>query len=645
MNALEPGRGWPLGATWDGRGVNFAVFSAHAERVELCLYDADGRIERARLPLATRGDGIWHGRLPGAGPGLVYGLRAHGPWQPAAGHRFDPTRVLLDPYAREIAGDVAGGLKARVVDDTRFDWGDDRPPHVPDDAAVLYELHVKGFTRTHPGVPEALRGSYAGLASDAAIAHLRRLGVTTLCLLPVQQHVDEARLAPLGLTNYWGYNPIGYFAVEPRLASGPAPRDEFRAMVRRLHAAGLQVVVDVVFNHTAEGDEHGLTLSFRGLDNASYYRLREDDRARYDNPSGCGNALDLTHPRVLQLVMDSLRHWVQVLHVDGFRFDLATVLAREADGAFDPNAGFLRAVAQDPVLAGVKLIAEPWDVGAGGYRLGEFPPPWLEWNDRFRDAVRRFWLGHPTTRGEFARRLAGSADVFERPGRRPAASVNYVVAHDGFTLHDLLAYAERHNEANGEGNRDGHAHEVSTNCGVEGESDDPVVVERRARLARALLSTLLLAQGTPMLAAGAELGHTQAGNNNAYCQDSAISWIDWARADQALIDHVARLIALRRRWQPLGPRWYGGSHDLAWFDADGAPLDEAAWHDAERRTLAARIDLLLLLFNGEARARSFALPSGRWQVLHDSAVDGPPAFAAGEYAVGAHAVVMLRRDQ
>jgi glycogen debranching enzyme GlgX len=655
---LGPGRAWPLGASCDALGVNFAVFSEHAETIELCAFDAAGERELWRRALPARSGDIRHGHLAGAGAGFVYALRAHGPFRPEAGHRFDARRPLLDPYAREIAGNAAAGLKARVVTPLA---GDDEPrPCTPLAETLLYELHVKGFTQAHPGVPEALRGSYAGLASDAAIAHLQRLGVTAVSLLPVQQRIDEERLLRLGLTNYWGYNTIGYFAVEPRLASGAggvSAREEFRAMVRRLHAAGIEVILDVVFNHTAESDESGPTLAFRGLDNASYYRLRRDAPALYENPSGCGNALDLRHPRVLQLVMDALRYWAGEMRVDGFRFDLAPVLAREPE-AFDANAAFFRAVAQEPALAGLKLIAEPWDVGAGGYRLGQFPRGWLEWNDRFRDGARAFWLGHATTRGEFAQRLAASADVFDSRGREPFASVNYVVAHDGFTLRDLVSYAHRHNEANGEANRDGHAHNLSRNGGVEGETDDPTVNALRGRLQRALLATLLLGQGTPMLCAGDELGHSQRGNNNAYCQDNATSWIDWPQADAGLLAYTARLIRLRQRLQPLCDRWHrgvpgaNGDIDLDWLQADATALTEADWRDAGRRVLGARIGApgrgsapLLLLFNGAAKDRAFTLPAGRWKLLLDSAV----ATSAGDTErvvdgvcpLRAHSVVLL----
>jgi glycogen operon protein len=681
--ALAPGRPWPMGAHVDETGVNFAVFSAHATRIELCVYDDDGRLERWRQPLPARTGEVWHGHVPGAGAGLVYGLRAHGPWAPRDGHRFNPAKLLLDPWAREIVGefrwddrqrghdaadpsradprdngDIA--CKARVVGDDGYDWQADAPPAVPWSRTVLYELHVRGFTKRHPGVAEAQRGTFAGLASDAAIAHFRRLGVTSLSLLPVHQHLDEERLVRLGLTNYWGYNTQGFFCPHPRYGSrgtGRALRDEFRDMVRRLHAAGLEVVLDVVYNHTAETDETGPTLSWRGLDNSSWYRLDGTDRARYENPTGTGNALDLRQPRVLQLVTDSLRWWVEQMHVDGFRFDLAPVLGR-GDHGFDRRAAFFAAVAQDPVLQRVKLIAEPWDIGRGGYQLGAFPTGWAEWNDRFRDTVRAFWLGQASDRGEFARRLCASSDLFEQRQRAPWASVNFVTAHDGFTLRDLVSHDRRHNAANGEGNRDGHAHNLSWNCGVEGPTDDPAVRDRRARLQRALLAVLLLAQGTPMLAAGAELGHTQRGNNNPYCQDNDLTWLDWSAADEALIDWAATLISARTRWQPFDGRWTTGQPgpdgriDLDWRRPDGRPLDAADWHDAGARVLGALSGdpadggpPWLLLVNATAADVDFRLPDGRWCLMLCSLPGARPSAAPLEHQapLPAHALRLLRR--
>ncbi len=671
---LERGRPAPLGARVDGDGVNFAVFSEHAESIELCLYDDRGERETARLALPARSGDIWHGRLPGAGAGLVYGLRAHGPWRPDDGHRFNAAKLLLDPYAREIVGrfewrdehfgadprdNGAFALKARVVADGGYDWGDDRPPRTAPADTLLYELHVKGWTRLHPGVPEALRGSYAGLASDAAIDHLRRLGVTAVSLLPVQQHLDEQHLVAQGLTNYWGYNTIGYFAPEPRYAAGGtarAARDEFRAMVQRLHAAGIEVIVDVVYNHTAETDEHGPTISWRGLDNRSWYRTLPGRHALYENTSGCGNTLDLRHPRVLQMVLDSLRWWAGEMRVDGFRFDLAPALAR-GDHRYDARAAFLQAVAQDPLLAPLKRIAEPWDVGPGGYQLGRFPGDWLEWNDKYRDTARNFWLTGRAAAGEFARRLCASSDLFQHGLRAPAASVNYIASHDGFTLRDAVSYEHRHNQANGEHNRDGHAHNHSWNCGVEGDTSDAGVLALRARLQRALLATLLLSQGTPMLAAGDELGHTQRGNNNPYCQDNATTWIDWARADASLVGYTAALAALRRELLPLGAEWYSGGRgadgepDLAWFAADGRALTDDDWQRLPPHAFGARIGrpgrsrrTLLLLVNPQSQAQTFGLPAGRWQALLDSASsDGAPASRDAEHAldVAARSVVLL----
>ncbi|MDP9044667.1 MAG: glycogen debranching protein GlgX [Pseudomonadota bacterium] len=653
---LEFGRPWPLGAHCDAAGVNVAVFSDQAEAIDLCLYDTTGRNEVARLRLPGRSGDVFHGHLTGAGPGLVYGLRAHGRWRPAEGQRFDPAKLLLDPWAREIVGsfewddlqfstsrsrpdeltgrdNAALALKARVVDD-EFDWTGDTFPATPLADTVLYELHVKGYSQLNPAVPEALRGTYAGLAHPASIAHLLALGVTAVNLLPVQQRLDEERLVRQGLTNYWGYNTIGFFAVEPRLGctptDGAALRREFREMVKALHAAGIEVILDVVYNHTAESDASGPTVSFRGLDNAGYYRLDPGDRSEYVNDTGCGNTLDVSAPRVLQLAMDSLRYWAVEMHVDGFRFDLAPVLGR-GDQGFSRRAAFFAAVAQDPALARVKLIAEPWDLGPGGYQVGGFPPGWAEWNDKFRDDMRAFWLRHPATRGGFARRLCGSSDLYQSHGRPPAESVNYVISHDGFTLRDLVSYNERHNLANGESNRDGTGSNLSNNCGVEGPSDDPTVNACRARLQRALLATTLLAQGTPMLAAGDELGHTQGGNNNPYCQDNETTWIRWSAADPDLIAYTARVSSLRRLAQPFANRWYSGLtdplglHDLTWLTPRGEPLKEADWSDPGCRTLGCLIGEpgrarapLLILVNADPTDTRFMLPAGVWEVLLDS---------------------------
>ena len=668
-DALTQGRAHPLGAHHDGQGVNFAVFSAHASSIEVCLFDESGQRELARLVLLERSGDVWHGYLPGARPGLLYGLRAHGPWSPDAGHRFDASTLLLDPHAREIVGstDAQGASLARVIDDG-YDWTGDRHPQHSVDDTILYEMHVRGFSRRHPRIPESMRGSYAALAHPESLRHLQSLGITAVSLLPVQQSLDERHLVEQGLVNYWGYNTLGFFCPDPRLASpaahrasdpGRAVRDEFRNMVRALHAAGIEVILDVVFNHTCEGSEFGPTLSWRGLDNASWYRLDPIDATRYINDSGCGNTLNLRHPRVLQFVMDALRYWVGEMHVDGFRFDLATILAR-GDHGFDARATLLQAIAQDPLLARVKCIAEPWDVGPGGYRLGGFPPVWLEWNDRFRDAVRRYWITGHGSRGEFARRLCGSSDIFAVAGRHPASSVNYVTSHDGFSLRDLVSYTQRHNFANGEHNRDGHADNHSDNFGVEGETDDPAIRQRRDRVQRALLATVMLAQGTPMLGAGSEIGHTQRGNNNAYCQDNDISWLDWLQADESLREFCVTLAKLRRTLRPLGPRWYreignGEPAELLWLRPQGTPLTEEDWHDGAERALCVVVDdrrrvaterrRFALLFNPHDEPLTFRLPRGPWRIVLDTAA----AVAADSAAldtplVFAHSLQWLRSD-
>jgi glycogen debranching enzyme len=681
--AMGIGEPYPMGARFDGQGVNFAVFSAHASAVELCLFDSTGGREVARHVLPGRSGDTWHGYLPYGSfgrPGLLYGFRVHGAWSPLDGHRFNPHKLLLDPWAREIVGDFdwddahfaaqrsqplqldtqdngATALKARVIDD-HFDWGDDRPLHTPQHRTVLYELHVRGFTMLHPGVPAAQRGCYAGLASDAAVAHLRRLGVTAVSLLPVHRFIDEQRLVAMGLRNHWGYNTLGFFCPEPRYAVNPegrATRDEFRNMVRRLHKAGIEVILDVVYNHTAETDQFGPSLSWRGLDNASWYRLPREQRDTYVNDTGCGNTLNIAHPRVLQMVMDSLRYWALDMHVDGFRFDLATVLGRDEQG-FDPAAAFFACVAQDPRLAGIKLIAEPWDIGPGGYQLGRFPADWLEWNDRFRDGMRGWWLQGQGTRGEFVRRLCASSDVFAPRHRAPSASINYVVSHDGFTLLDLLSYNQRHNEANGENNRDGHGHNLSWNCGVEGPTDDAQVMALRHRLQRALLATVMLAQGTPMLAAGDELGHSQGGNNNPYCQDNATTWIDWSNADAALIDYTAQLIEIRQRHLPLGQAWLSGQPgtngkaDVHWMHPLGREMMSADWHDTHSRSLGALLhgsgsdSVLLLLVNPASHDADFVLPEGRWRLLLDSAQALTTNDFNGRCTLPAHSLLLLTAD-
>jgi glycogen operon protein len=583
----------------------------------------------------------------------------HGPAGP--GHRFDPSRLLVDPYARELSGDFlypsGSGLRARVVDPV-FDWQDDAPPDIPLKDSVFYEVHVKGATISHPGVPEALRGAYAGLASPAMLEHFRRLGVTAVKLLPIHAFLDEQRLSRMGLANYWGYNTLGFFAPEARYAArvdGQPVAGEFRAMVRSLHAAGIEVILDVVYNHTAETDEFGPTISFRGIDNATYYRLVPDAPERYENFSGCGNTLDLRHPRVLQLVMDSLRYWAGEMRVDGFRFDLAAALTRDS--------AFLAAVAQDPVLAGCKLIAEPWDLGPDGYRLGRFPPGWSEWNDRFRDDARAFWLTREAGAGALAQRLAGSSEVFRHDGRAPAAGVNFVTAHDGFTLRDLVSYREKHNAANGEQNRDGNNRNLSCNCGAEGETSDPSILEHRRRLQRALLATLLTAQGVPMLQGGDELSRTQAGNNNAYCQDNALTWLDWPHADEPLIGFTAGLIALRKRFGQLrradwltGARGADGSRDVVWWHPAGREMQGADWNASPGGTLGMLLApppdedcepggraALLALFNRNADSVAFRLPPGSWRQVCASGDDAPFLERACETAcpVSGYSVVLL----
>ena len=676
---MTPGTPYPLGATLlpHGGGVNFALAAPTAEGVELCLFDASGRHEQQRLPLSACTDGVWHGRLPGARAGLVYGYRVHGPWAPRQGLRFNPHKLLLDPHAREVVGRYGGedvflghvpgqpelrdgrdngavALKARVCAPLP-ESGAPRP-RVAAGERVLYEAHVRSQTRLHPAVPEALRGSYAGLAHPAVLDHLQRLGVTTLSLMPVQHRADEARLQKLGLANHWGYSPIGWMAPEARYWSGFArepgsgrpgtsPRTEFRALADALHARGMELVIDVVFNHSAETDEDGPTLSLRGIDNRLYYRLREDDPFFYENWSGCGNCLDFSEPRVVQLAMDSLRLWVMELGVDGFRFDLAPIVGRvnaERGGGFDARAPFFAAIAQDPVLSQALLIAEPWDIGPGGYQLGAFPPGWLEWNDRFRDTQRAFWLhaggAQGVARGDFAHRLLGSSAEFRHGGRAPTASVNFICAHDGFTLRDLLSYDHRRNAANGEEGRDGHAHNLSANQGVEGETADAAVLARRRAKARALLAVLMLSQGTPMLLAGDELGHGQGGNNNAYCQDNATTWLDWASADESLAAYVARLAALRRQAAPLRQaHWWPerpapGQGAVHWLRPDGAPMRSADWEDRHAHALAVRFEPAdpaaprWLLWINAGNAQEFAAPPGAWHLhLASDVNDDPPA--------------------
>ncbi len=662
---LDRGVPYPLGATWDGLGTNFAVFSAHAERMELCLFDPMGNREVARFDLPECTDEIWHGYLPNVRTGMVYGYRAHGPYRPQEGHRFNPHKLLLDPYARRFAGtlrwsdalfgyrihsprgdlsfdrrDSAPGALKAVVSEDVFDWGDDRPPDVPWSKTIIYETHLRGLTMLHPEIRPNERGTFAALADASVIKYLRDLGITAVELLPIQAFVQDRHLVQKGLRNYWGYNTIGFFAIEPRYLSDGS-RNDMRVAVRRLHAAGIEVILDVVYNHTAEGSELGPTLSFRGLDNASYYRLVPDNRRHCINYTGTGNTLNLSHPRVLQMVMDSLRYWVTSFHVDGFRFDLGVTLGREWDG-FDPGSGFFDALRQDPILTRVKLISEPWDLGPGGYQLGHHPPGFAEWNDRFRDSTRRFWRGDAGERPEFAARLAGSGDLFDRHARRPWASINYAAAHDGFTLADVVSFAERHNEANGEDNKDGQGENYSSNWGVEGSTSDESVLAIRARVQRAMLATVMFAHGTPMLLAGDEFGQTQHGNNNAYCQDNEMSWLVWKLArspqGQELTTFVARLIAVRQEHAALRSRHFlhglrepaPGIYDIAWFNEDGSLVPEESWTNPEHRLLCLRratrngdgsVSLLTLLLNPTPQDRVFQLPQPALpaRVLIDSA--------------------------
>jgi glycogen operon protein len=693
MHLPELQTGWhePLGALARDGGVNFAVMSEHASSVELCVFDAEGQRELRRYRLQGPQDGIFHGFLPGVGPGLVYGLRAHGPYAPEQGHRFNPHKLLLDPYAQEIVGhfgwraehhgyelghpegprsmdtrdNAAHALKARVPP---APGSLPRPrPRREASEFVLYEVHVKGFSKQHPGVPAELQGTYAGLAHPAAIAHFKRLGVNTLSLLPVQYAVDEPHLAEKGLHNYWGYNTLGFFCPDPRLAQAAHRHDptavnaEFRAMVDALHAAGLEVVLDVVYNHTPEGNEFGPTLSFRGLDNRTWYRLVPDDRSRNENLTGCGNTLNCAHPRVAQFVLDSLRYWVQEMGVDGFRFDLAPVLGRVQHG-YDPNAAFFTALRQDPVLAGVHLIAEPWDAGFDGYQLGRFPGRFMEWNDKFRDTVRGYWLGAGTQvgRGEFARRFTASSDVFHHGQRPPTASINFVAVHDGYTLADLTSYSSKHNHANGEDNRDGRDGELCANFGAEGPTEDVAIVATRGRVRRAMLATLLLAQGTPMLCAGDEIANSQGGNNNAYCQDNPTTWLDWAQADASCEAVVAAALALRAQ-EPLlrHGRWFvsppaGEGHaSISWYTPAGHDMHPHDWHDAGQRAFGAMLRSggaqyphLMILFNPEPENLPFTLCLGPWRSVLDSSGALPlgPVPPATPLSVPARSLVVLRRD-
>lgn len=661
-----------LGAVVDHAGIHFTVFSAHAEHIELCVFAPDGQQETLRQAMHSIGGGIWHVYLAGAQAGLIYGYRAYGPFAPQQGHRFNPAKLLLDPYAQAVVGQFRDdprfldhrldnpsqpdlrdtgniALKAQVIDEP-FDWQSDHPPAIPWAETLIYEAHVRGLTQLHPDIPVALQGSYAGLGHPAMIAHLKKLGITSLELMPIHLHLDEPRLQRHGLSNYWGYNPIALFAPETRYWSktpGSTPLSELRNLVKTLHAAGVEVILDVVFNHSAELDLTGPTLSLRGLDNASYYVQKSGE---YENWTGCGNALNLSHPRVVQLVMDCLRFWVTQCHIDGFRFDLATTLAR-LHGRFEGAAGLLTAISQDPLLARCKWIAEPWDIGPAGYQLGQYPPGWAEWNDQFRDTMRQFWLHDRVTRADFARRFAASSDLFEQPTRAPWASINYITAHDGFTLSDLVTWNHRNNLANKEHNHDGHSQNHSWNCGVDGPTTDPGIQLLRLRAKKALLATLILAQGTPMLLAGDELGHSQQGNNNAYCQDNPITWLNWQDSEKQLTDYVAQLIALRQEIPALhAPGWWQGQADaqgiidVEWLNPSGQALQPHDWEDPSGRALMIRFSgQWLLLINASAHQLHFNLPEGQWQLRLASTEDVAAQWQCRDYAVAARSVTVLEQ--
>jgi isoamylase len=668
---LREGLPHPLGATWDGKGVNFALFSANATKVEICLFDQDGKTETARVELPEYTDEIWHGYVPDIGPAQLYGYRVHGPYEPEAGHRFNPNKLMLDPYARAHTGelqwdpaifayqmesgddltyderDSAPFMPKSVVVDPNFDWqGEPNRRPVAWDRTIFYETHVKGFTKKHPAGPEELRGTYAGLGVREVIDYVKSIGISSIELLPVHTFINDSHLLEKGLTNYWGYNSIGFFAPDPRYAADRANSlREFKEMVAKFHDAGLEVILDVVYNHTAEGNEKGPSLSFKGIDNASYYRLLPDQKRYYINDTGTGNTLNLSHRRVIQMVTDSLRYWVSEMHVDGFRFDLGTILAREPNG-FDEQSGFLKACGQDPVLQTVKLVAEPWDCGPGGYQVGGFPAGWAEWNDKFRDTVREYWKGDAPV-AALAPRLTASGDMFNHNGRRPWASVNFITAHDGFTLNDVVTYNEKHNEANGENNQDGSSNNQSWNCGVEGPSDDEEINGLRERQIRNMLATLLLSQGTPMLLAGDELGRTQQGNNNAYCQDNEISWLDWdiKRKGRSLIRFTQKLTALRHRYPILRRnRWLGtvaneelDVKDVTWINPNGGEMQVEAWEDANSKCIGMLLDgraqetgirqrgqnaTLLLVFNSYHDMVQFTLPEcpggTEWELMLDT---------------------------
>jgi glycogen operon protein len=701
VSEIWPGKAYPLGATYDGSGTNFAVFSEAAEQVELCLFDVDGAETRVTLPEV---DGfVWHGFIPNIEPGQRYGYRVYGHYDPAAGQRCNPNKLLIDPYAKAIDGtfewnqslfgynfgdpdsrnndDSAARMPKSVVINPYFDWGVDRPPGHEYADTVIYEAHVKGLTQTHQEIPEQIRGTYAAVAHPVIIEHMKSLGVNAIELMPVHHFVNDSTLVDKGLTNYWGYNTIGFFAPEPKYSSSATPGgqvQEFKAMVRALHEADIEVILDVVYNHTAEGNHLGPTLSMRGIDNAAYYRLVDNDKRYYLDYTGTGNSLNVGHPHTLQLIMDSLRYWVTEMHIDGFRFDLAATLAREFYDV-DRLSSFFELVQQDPTVSQVKLIAEPWDVGPGGYQVGNFPPQWTEWNGKYRDTARDYWRGEPATLDEFASRLTGSADLYEHTGRRPVASINFVTAHDGFTLRDLVSYNDKHNEANGEGNRDGESNNRSWNCGAEGPTEDPAVNALRARQQRNFLTTLLLSQGVPMISHGDELGRTQQGNNNVYCQDNELSWINWAQADTDLMKFTRAVSALRtahpvfrrRRFfsgKPVGRRGAEGLPDITWFAPDGSEMTEEDWESSFAKSIAVYLnghgipnldvrgqrvtdDSFVLCFNAHYESIEFTLPptdfGAAWvPVIYTAdiatAQEAKPVTAGAKVAVDARSVMVLQ---
>ncbi len=699
-----PGSPFPLGATWDGMGVNFAIYSEHATKVELCLFDSiSAAKESVRVRLREQTDMVWHGYLPDVQPGQLYAYRIYGPYEPDNGHRFNPAKILLDPYARSVArgtkwademfgyriGDPKGDLSlddrdnapfaplAAVVDPA-FTWGNDQPPRRPWHETVIYEMHVKGFTQRNEAIPEHFRGTYLGLTAETTLRHLLDLGVTAVELLPVHHHTTERHLVEKGLTNYWGYNTLGFFAPDLRYSSCPSPNDivrDFKMMVRALHSVGIEVILDVVYNHTAEGNHLGPTLSLRGIDNLTYYRLVPDKKRYYMDYTGCGNTLNMQSQRVLQLIMDSLRYWITDMHVDGFRFDLASALARELHEV-NQLAAFFDIIHQDPVISQVKLIAEPWDLGEGGYQVGNFPVGWTEWNGKYRDSVRRFWRGDGGQASEFATRLAGSSDLYEHSGRRPYASINFITAHDGFTLQDLVSYNEKHNEANKENNQDGANDNNSWNCGVEGPTDNPEVNALRERQKRNLMMTLLLSQGVPMIRGGDELGQTKGGNNNSYCQDNDISWFHWdlTPAQQSFLDFTRRVIALRRNHPVLHRRKFFQGRairgaeikDISWFAPNGQEMTDDAWGAPFVKSLGVRLagdsidevtergervtgDTLLLLLNADEHALGFTLPEHNegqyWEELVDTAngiVVPKPLHGGDQYQVQGRSMAAFR---